>query len=191
MSGLATTKGLKHIKALPRLYELRLMPKRTNVEQEAIEKKDEVHAQLHKEELEKKAFRKRYLQFQLARQYLAAMSEEKAQLESKLAELDMTRTSMQKLKSIRKGEEMWTTLGSDVFVMSDIKDSSTAIVGVGAGAYVRKPIDEAIKTVAARHAELSEVNKQLAAEITALAQQLAKLEPELQSMLARLESGEK
>ncbi|MEM7813478.1 MAG: prefoldin subunit alpha [Candidatus Aenigmatarchaeota archaeon] len=161
------------------------MPKATSDEE-----KDAIHAQLHKKEIEKKEFQKKYLQFQIARQYLAAMSEEKAQLESKLAELEITRTAMQKLKDVKEGEEMWTTLGSDVFMMSGIKDVSTAIVGVGAGVYIRKPIDRAIETIAARHAELAEMNKQLAAEIAALSQQLSKMEQEIQALMASMQAEE-
>lgn len=153
--------------------------------------KDEIHAQFHKSEEEKKAFQKKYMQFQIARQYLAALTEEKNALDAKLAELEMTRNSMSSLTGIAKGEEMWSTLGSDVFIMSDIKDITTAIVGVGAGVYVRKPLAEAIKTIDARHAELAEVGKQLLMEINTLGHQLAHLEPEIQAMVAQLQEEEK
>jgi prefoldin alpha subunit len=94
---------------------------------------------------------------------------------------------MQHLKDIKKGEEMWSTLGSDAFVMSDVKDASSAIVGVGAGVYIRKPLGEAVKTMNARHAELLEVDKQLLFEINTLNQQLTRLEPEIQAAMAQMQ----
>jgi prefoldin alpha subunit len=142
-------------------------------------------------ENDKREFQKKYMQYQIAQQYAAALAEEKAALEAKLAELSMTSASMLSLKKIRQGEEIWSALGSDVFVMSDIKDISTAIVGVGAGVYVRKPLDEAVKTIEARRAELAEAEQQLTAEMAALGEQFARLEPELQAMAAQLQGEEK
>ena len=138
-------------------------------------------------EADRKDFQKKYMQYQIARQYITALAEEKAALEAKLAELSMTINSMQQLKGIKKGEEMWSMMGSDVFVTSDIKDISTAIIGVGAGIYVKKPVDEAVKTLNARHTELAEVNKQLRMEIKVLNAQLIRLEPEIEAMAAQMQ----
>jgi prefoldin alpha subunit len=152
------------------------------------QRKDFMHG---KEEEERKALQKKYMQYQIARQYVVALAEEKAALEQKLAELMMTIAAMKHLKEIKKGEEIWSTLGSDAFVMSDIRDASTAIVGVGGGVYVRKPLEEAITTLNARHAELSGVDKQLLFEINTLNQQLIKLEPEIQAAMAQMQDEKK
>ena len=163
------------------------MPKQAKPEDKA----EDVHAQMHKKDNEKRELQKKYMQFQLARQYLTALAEERAAIEAKLGELAMTAASMRNIKELKKNEEIWSTLGSDVFVTSDMKDASTPIVGVGAGVYVKKPIDDAIKTIEARHAELAEVYKQISAEIDALSQQLTKLEPEIQAAAAQFEQDEK
>ena len=132
-------------------------------------------------------FQRAYLQLQLTRQYLNALVEERAVLKTRLSELAMTISSLNNLKKVKKGEEIWSTLGSNTFVLSDIKDISTAIVGVGAGIYVRKKLDGAIATLNARHAELSQAHKQLTAEIEKLNMEALKLEPEIQAMAAQLE----
>jgi prefoldin alpha subunit len=152
------------------------------------QRKDLMHDKEHEDQRE---LQKKYMQYQIARQYVVALAEEKAALEARLAELSMTITAMQHLKDIKKGEEMWSTLGSDAFVMSDVKDASGAIVGVGAGVYVRKPLEEAVKTLNARHAELLEVDKQLLMEINVLNQQLARLEPEIQAAMAQMQEESK
>jgi len=140
---------------------------------------------------EKKELQRKYMQFQLARQYMAALMEQKNAIEAKIAEMAMTVDSMRTLKKVKKSEEMWSTLGSDVFVTSDVKDTSTAIVAIGAGVYAKKPMDEAIKTIEIRHAELTEVERQLVAELESLNKQLAKLEPEIQAMAANMSEEEK
>ena len=152
------------------------------------QRKDLMHDKEHEDQRE---LQKKYMQYQIARQYVAALAEEKAALEARLAELSMTITAMQHLKDAKKGEELWSTLGSDAFVMSDVKDSSTAIVGVGAGVYIRKPLGEAVKTMNARHAELLEVDKQLLFEINTLNQQLTRLEPEIEAAMAQMQEHEK
>ena len=150
------------------------------------QRKDLMHDKEHEDQRE---LQKKYMQYQIARQYVVALAEEKAALEARLAELSMTITAMQHLKDIKKGEEMWSTLGSDAFFMSDVKDASSAIVGVGAGVYIRKPLGEAVKTMNARHAELLEVDKQLLFEINTLNQQLTRLEPEIQAAMAQMQEA--
>src|SRR3989344_5516553 len=80
----------------------------------------------------------KYMQFQILRQHLAAMLEERVLIETKLNELQLTVESLKKLPEITKGEEIWTTLGSGTFIQSDIKDVSHVIVDAGAGIYLKK-----------------------------------------------------
>lgn len=143
------------------------------------------------DEMDNREVQKRFMQFQMARQYLVAMTEEKTVLDGKLAEITMTIASLEGVEKIKAGEEIWSTLGSDVFVMSDIRDASTAIIGVGAGVYVRKPLTEAIGTLKARRDEIAGVGSEMAAQIAALNEQLVRMEPEIQAMAAQVEESEK
>jgi len=134
-------------------------------------------------------FQKKYLQFQMARQYAAAMADEKANVDAKVAELAMTISSLEGLQKTKSGEDMMSTLGSDVYVSSNINDVSTAVVGVGAGVYVRKPLAEAIATLKARRIEFVEIATQLNLQIVTLNEQLAKMEPEIQAMALQMEDS--
>jgi len=132
----------------------------------------------------------KYIQFQILRQHLAAMQEERVLIESKLNELQLTIESLKKLPEITKGEEIWTTLGSGTFIQSDIKNVSHVIVDVGAGIYLKKTAKEAENLMESRYKELAKVNQELLTEVEKINNELIKIESHIQKMTAKLEKHE-
>lgn len=134
------------------------------------------------EESPSQEIQRKYIQVQMLRQYLTAMAEEKAKVDEKTNEATLTAIAMRKLKEQPKGQEMWSAFGSDVFVMSDIKDREKVIVGIGAGVFVKKDVDEAVATIEHRKGELEKIGTSLAEEALRLQAELMRLEPELQAL---------
>ncbi|GEM_PF-1450400 len=135
---------------------------------------------------------RKYIQMQMLQQYLSAMVEEKAKIDEKFNEIKLTAISMKKLKEQPKGQEMWSTFGSDVFVMSDIKSKDKVVVGIGAGVFVKKDTEEAAQTLEQRSAELEKASSAIAEEALRLQSELMKLEPEVKALIekAQREQGE-
>ena len=135
---------------------------------------EEKHAQSDQE------LQKRYMTLQILKQQLTAMAEEKSALASKIDEISMTTEALKKLESIKKGEEIWSTMGSGAFVRSDIKDTDNVLVAAGAGIVVKETRQRGIEILSGRLDELRKIDEQLAVEITKFGTQVQRLELQLQ-----------
>ena len=153
-----------------------IMPKKT---------KDD-HADHNKDQQE---LQSKYIQYQLMRQQLTAYTEEKALIDEKLNELNSTIDALHRLGDVKKGEEVWSPLGSGSFVRSDIKDTDNVMIAIGAGVVVRETKERSIEILQGRLEELADVNNDLTAEMTKLTQVLEKLEPELEMLAHKVKNG--
>ena len=133
-------------------------------------------------ELEEEIQRK-YIKFQVLKQQLNAMVEEKVLLDSKTNELMVTASALKKLPEVKDGQEIWSTLGSGAFVKADIKDTESVMVEIGAGVYIRKKLEEALKILQTRLNEMEKLNDDLLSEINKFSQQISRLEPELERLI--------
>lgn len=129
------------------------------------------------EELQKK-----YLQLQMFRQQLQVMLEEKGMIDEKLSEMAMTMAALRELDNMKKGEEIWSSMGSGAFVRSDIKDLDKVLVSVGAGVVLKETRPKAIEILKSRMDELSQLNAELVTEINKLGEEVARLEPVVQKL---------
>ena len=130
-------------------------------------------------EEDKKELQRKYLQMQMLQQYLKTMEQEKSMVEQKIIEMQTTLAALENMQKTKEGKEMWSPLGSDCFVQSDLKQTDQVIVGVGAGFYASKPIPDAKEVLVSRQNELEKIHKEMTKEMTSLVNQLQQLQPEL------------
>jgi len=133
-----------------------------------------------------KELQKKYMQFQILRQQLGAMIQEKANMENKISELNMTIVAVKKLDEIKEGEEMWSTLGSGAFVRSNILDKNKTIVDIGLGIFAKKNLEDTKNILHDRLEEISRVFDELSSEIMNMEKQLGMLENDMQSLSAKI-----
>ena len=140
---------------------------------------------MSREALEKELQRK-YLQMQLYKHQLNAYIEEKNKIDARVEEFKMTIGALEQLDKMKKGDEIWSPLGSNAFVMSDIKDTKNVLINVGAGVVIKSTKEHSIEILQSRLDELNEVNKSLTAEIVKYSEEVGKLEPEVQRLAQKL-----
>jgi prefoldin alpha subunit len=131
---------------------------------------------------ERKDLQRKYMQFQILRQQLNALIEEKMILDSKMNELRSTLETISKLRGVGEGEEIMSNIGPGTFIRADVKDVKNLIVNIGADVYASKTTAEASKILSGRLAELDKVDDEMITEINKLSQSIEKLEPELQRL---------
>lgn len=129
------------------------------------------------EELQKK-----YIALQMAKQQLESMMEQKNALDKRMAEMAITAEALEELEKTKKGEEIWSTLGSGTFIQSSVKDMSKVIVSVGAGVAIKKDRKKAVEILKSRMGELRSVEKELIELFTKHAEQTSMLEAEVQKL---------
>jgi len=136
-----------------------------------------------KEELQAK-----YVQYQLLKQQMQAYIEEKSLVDQRLQELNATIDALHKMDTIKKGDEIWSTIGSGAFVRSNIKDIEKVLVALGAGIVSRETRERAIEIIQSRLEEMNTVNAEILAELTNISKQLKKLEPELEQLVHKVKN---
>lgn len=142
-------------------------------------------AKVDRETFEKELQRK-YLQLQLYKHQLNTLIEQKNSIESRVEELKMTIHALEGLEKIKKGDEMWSSVGSSAFVMSDIKDTENVLINIGAGVVIKNTRKRSAEILQSRLNEMEEVNMSLMAEIIKYSEEVSKLEPEVQRLAQQL-----
>ncbi|MBI2232669.1 MAG: prefoldin subunit alpha [Candidatus Aenigmarchaeota archaeon] len=132
--------------------------------------------------MDKKDLQKKYVQLYLVREQLKAMAEEKSAIEAKLNEFLVSVEAISKLEGVKAGEEIWSPLGSGIFVRSGIKDTENVLVSIGAGIVVKRPGKDALEILKARLEELVNIDTQLTAEMEKLKHQGDSLEKQLEEL---------
>jgi len=127
----------------------------------------------------------KYIQYQLMKQQLAAYIEKKNAVDEQLKELNATIDALHKLESVEKGKEIWSSLGSGSFVMSDIKDTEKVMIALGAGVVAKETRERAIEILQGRLEELTKIDNELTSDMTKLANVLNALESELETLAHR------
>ncbi len=124
----------------------------------------------------------KYVQYQVLRQQLAAYLEEKTIMDTRLNELNVTIDALHRLDEIKKGDEMWSQLGSGAFIRSDIKDVDKVMISIGAGIVVKETMPRCIEILQSRLEEINSIYNEMASEITKISSVLEKLEPQLEML---------
>lgn len=134
---------------------------------------------------------KKYIQAQLLKQQINAMIEQKNAIDERITELKITEDALNKLVDVKKGEEIWSSIGSGAFVRSDIKDNDNVLIGVGAGIVLKKDRGRASAILEERVNEMKKVDLEIMEEVTNYARQIEQLESEIQSLAEQMEKKKK
>ncbi len=137
--------------------------------------------------MDKKELQKKYVQLYLVREQLKAMAEEKASVEARLSEMLVTVEAISKLEGVKSGEEIWSPLGSGIFVKSDVKDTENVLVSIGAGIVVKKSGTYALEILKTRLEDLVNIDTQMTAEMEKLKHQGDNLEKQLEELAGKSE----
>jgi prefoldin alpha subunit len=138
-----------------------------------------------------KMIQRKYMQMQMLRQQLEGMVQEKNMLNERLGEVAMTMDAIKRLEGLNKGDEMWSTLGSGVFIGADIKDKESVLVSVGSGIVVRATSEDASNMIDVRFRELMDIDKKIEDEMNKYAEQINSIEIELQRMIEQEKESKK
>jgi len=132
--------------------------------------------------MDEKLMQRKYVQMQLLKNQLNGLIDEKKMINERVEELMVTLNALQNLEYMKSGNEIWSTLGSSVFVMSDVKDTENVLVGVGAGVVIKDTRENAIKIVESKLNEINRFDQEIVAEINKHTEQINRVEMELYKM---------
>jgi len=124
----------------------------------------------------KKELEKEYVKLNAMKNQLNELVVQKKILESKMNEVSETIETIDGVKNMKRGADMWASIGSGVFVLTSMKTPDKVIVDVGAGALIEKNIEEAKEFLNKKMDELKALYQQLSQNILQYTEEAKKSE---------------
>ena len=131
---------------------------------------------------EKKA-QEMYMQFQALDQHIKQLQKQLEIITHQLIELNATSNSLDELKTIGSGKEIFVPLSSGIFAKANIKDTSELLVNVGANVVVKKDVASTKTLIQNQMEEIKKIQKQIIDELDKMTNHAAQLEVQLQNMM--------
>lgn len=114
----------------------------------------------------------------LYRAQAETLAEQQQIVQLSLEEYSRAKETLSKWKDASVGSEILVPVGGNSFVFAKVASSDKALVGVGSGLTVERPVEEALKTLEARLAEMTDGLKKIVdgrMAVESRAQQLTQL----------------
>ena len=136
---------------------------------------------------DKNQLQEKYIELQILKQQVSSLIEQKHAIDERENELNVTLAALRKLDTVKKGNEMWSSIGSGTFVRSDIKDNEKVFVAIGAGLVMKETVPKSIEILELRLHEFNDINNEVVQQINTLVSRMSKLETELQKIAGKEE----
>ena len=123
----------------------------------------------------------------LMRAQAESLAEQQQLIQYSLEEYTRAKETLSKWKDAKKGEELLVPIGGNSFVFAKVEFNSKALVGIGSGVTVERPVEEAIATLDGRINEMAEGLKKINESLTILETRSANLTRQVQAEYDKLQ----
>jgi len=130
-----------------------------------------------------KELQKKYFYSQILRQQASALMEEKQMIDTRINEFNITKEAMKRMGDMKKGDLMWSPLGSGAFMIASNADTGKVLLNAGAGVLIKTERSHAIEVLDGRLKELQDADMHITTELSKFINQLGSVEKEMQEMV--------
>ncbi|MBS3056650.1 MAG: prefoldin subunit alpha [Candidatus Aenigmarchaeota archaeon] len=130
--------------------------------------------------MNEREFQEKYVQFQLLKQQMETLIQEKQDIDKKIEELQISMYALEELSKQKSGVESWSPIGSNAFVQGQINNVKEVVIGIGAGVFVKKDLNDAKKIIHSRLEQIIETNNELVMYAQKINSLISDMETELQ-----------
>jgi len=135
--------------------------------------------------IDEKEIQKKYMQYQVLKQQIESLYEEKQRVDAGIREVDSTINAINSLHG--QDEESMSLLGTGVYVSTETKNTSEVVINVGSGVFLRKKKADAVEILTKRKKEITEFNNEIMRQISHSSNQMDDIEEELQEFMQQHE----
>ena len=116
----------------------------------------------------------------------------KQQIESVNASISELMSAEETLEAVKGKEdtETFVPIGAGSFLIAEIKNADQVIMGLGAGAAVKKDIDDAKESISEQRKELEQLVDKMSGDIQKITEFIMRKSPEAEALLQKIESEE-
>lgn len=130
-----------------------------------------------------KDVQQRYAELQMLERQIKQVQGQIEQVEGQIGEIEYVQQSLRDLKDVGVGSELFVPLSSGIFVKAELKDNAFVLVNVGAGAVVKKSIEEASEILEHQAIELRTLEEERAMKGEELSGQFEKTQKQLVTLV--------
>jgi len=109
-------------------------------------------------------------------------------VQANIADLTIAQETLQTIKD-KKDAETLVPIGAGSFIITEIKNTDEVIVGLGAGAAVKKKITEAEESIQERKKDLEAVSAKITDQLNKITDFIIKKTPEAEALIQKLEGN--
>ncbi|NYB28096.1 MAG: prefoldin subunit alpha [Methanobacteriaceae archaeon] len=109
-------------------------------------------------------------------------------VQANIADLTIAQETLQTIKD-KKDAETLVPIGAGSFIITEIKNTDEVIVGLGAGAAVKKKITEAEESIQEQKKELEAVSAKITDQLNKITDFIIKKTPEAEALIQKLEGN--
>lgn len=109
-------------------------------------------------------------------------------VQANIADLTIAQETLQTIKD-RKDAETLVPIGAGSFIITEIKNTDEVIVGLGAGAAVKKKITEAEESIQEQKKDLEAVSAKITDQLNKITDFIIKKTPEAEALIQKLEGN--
>lgn len=132
----------------------------------------------------KEEAQKTYLMLQEIEERAKIMQQQMLILNQQIMEIAATLQSIEELELAEAGSRSYSTVGQGIYVGSQITDTKTLLVNVGAGVIIRKTLQETKDMLAQQFNETQGLQQKAENELRRIAQEGNRLKTELQGLIS-------
>ena len=109
-------------------------------------------------------------------------------VQANIADLTIAQETLQTIKD-KKDAETLVPIGAGSFIITEIKNTDEVIVGLGAGAAVKKKITEAEESIQEQKKEIEAVSAKITDQLNKITDFIIKKTPEAEALIQKLEGN--
>ena len=130
----------------------------------------------------KERLQKKYFEMHLLGQQVKQVQQQLQTIDAQLEELEKTADSIESLKGIRKGSEIFVSISPGIFAKAEIADTENLLLNVGAGTGVEKSVPDTVGLIREQISEISAYREKMMEHLGLLAQKSARFEKEMEEL---------
>lgn len=130
----------------------------------------------------KKEIEENYIKNQLLRSQLSTMLSEKSMLEADIERITKTIDAIKEIEKLKKGDNIWASLDSGVFVSANIENPNELFVEIGSNIIKKKTLANTIEMLENRINEIRDVIQKLDQQISQYVKEIKNIESILQDL---------
>ena len=121
----------------------------------------------------------KYIELQLLDQQIKQIQEQMMALDTQILEMQKLTESLDEIKKIKKGSEIFVPLGSGIFVKANLQDTKEVLMNVGSDVSVKKTIPDSKEVIKNQIEQMQNLMKQLGDALQQAAIQTQALQQEI------------